>query len=150
MPMKDRFPILLVEDNPDDVFFVKRAFTQAGVENPIHVVSSGQEAIEYLQGDRDFSDRQKFPMPGLVLLDLKMPRVSGFDVIEWMRKDRRAKLIPVVILSSSALPDDVNRAYALGANAYMVKPPSIDALQRLFETIFKFWAAGEQPTFEGD
>jgi DNA-binding response OmpR family regulator len=89
-------------------------------------------------------------MPKLVLLDLKMPRLNGFDVIEWMRRHQPWKLTPIIILSSSALPQDVNRAYELGANAYMVKPADFRALERLFRTIADFWNAGITPTQDAE
>jgi CheY-like chemotaxis protein len=140
------FPILLVEDNPDDVFFVERAFHTAQIQHPLFTVGDGHGAINYLSGSAEYADRSVYPLPRLVLADLKMPRVSGFDLIEWMRKDKDCRLMPIVVLSSSALPADVNRAYALGANAYMVKPADARSLERLFQTIAEFWLAGETPT----
>src|SRR5687767_1280686 len=148
--MEANFPILLVEDDPNDVWLVKHAFQSAGISNPLRIVSDGQEAIDYLKGNGAFSDRGAFPLPRLVLLDLKMPRLNGFDVIVWMRRHYPWKLTPIIILSSSALPQDVNRAYELGANAYMVKPADYRALERLFRTIADFWNAGETPSPEAE
>ena len=144
--MEANFPILLVEDDPNDVWLVKHAFHNANISNPLRIVNDGQEAIDYLNGGGAYSDRGAFPLPKLVLLDLKMPRLNGFDVIGWMRHHYPWKLTPIIILSSSALPQDVNRAYELGANAYMVKPADYRALERLFRTIADFWSAGETPT----
>lgn len=141
-------PILLVEDDPNDVWLVKHAFQTAGINQPLHTVNDGQEAIDYLQGVGPFADRHAFPLPKLVLLDLKMPRLNGFDVIGWMRRHYPSKLTPIIVLSSSALPQDVNRAYELGANAYMVKPADFRALERLFRTIADFWNAGVTPSTE--
>jgi len=146
--MEANFPILLVEDDPNDVWLVKHAFQSANISNPLRIVNDGQEAIDYLKGLGAYSDRGAFPLPKLVLLDLKMPRLNGFDVIGWMRRHYPWKLTPIIILSSSALPQDVNRAYELGANAYMVKPADYRALERLFRTIADFWNAGETPTTE--
>ena len=146
--MEANFPILLVEDDPNDVWLVKHAFQSANISNPLRIVNDGQEAIDYLKGNGLYSDRGAFPLPKLVLLDLKMPRLNGFDVIGWMRRHYPWKLTPIIILSSSALPQDVNRAYELGANAYMVKPADYRALERLFRTIADFWNAGETPTTE--
>ena len=146
--MEANFPILLVEDDPNDVWLVKHAFQSANISNPLRIVNDGQEAIDYLKGNGAYSDRGAFPLPKLVLLDLKMPRLNGFDVIGWMRRHYPWKLTPIIILSSSALPQDVNRAYELGANAYMVKPAEYRALERLFLTIADFWNAGETPTTE--
>jgi len=143
--MNRSFPILLVEDEPDDVFFVQRAFHSADLKHPLFAVGDGQEAINYLSGKGPYADHSVYPLPQLVLADLKMPRVSGFDLIAWMRNDKHCKLVPIIILSSSALAADVNRAYALGANAYMVKPADAHSLERLFQTIAEFWMAGQKP-----
>jgi CheY-like chemotaxis protein len=143
--MKEGLPLLLVEDNPDDVFLFTRALSKAKRPHPLHVVASGYEAIDYLSGAGKHSDREAFPLPELIMLDLKMPGVSGFEVLKWIRSDGMARLIPVIVLSSSALTEDVNHAYSLGANAYMVKPANADALERLIQTISDFWYAGEKP-----
>jgi len=143
--MKAGLPLLLVEDNPDDVFLFTRALSKAKRPHPLHVVTSGREAINYLSGAGKYSDRDAFPLPDLIMLDLKMPVVSGFEVLKWIRSDGIARLIPVIVLSSSALIDDVNHAYSLGANAYMVKPADAVALERLIQTISDFWFAGEKP-----
>jgi CheY-like chemotaxis protein len=139
------YPILLVEDSPDDVLLIERAFQRADLDHPLRTVTDGQKAIEYLEGVDDYSDRAAFPFPGLVILDLKMPGVGGFDVIRWMRSHPQAKLVPIIVLSSSSLPSDVNRAYELGANAFMVKPADHKALERLLNTIGEFWLASEGP-----
>lgn len=143
--MNQSYSILLVEDNADDVFFLRRAFTAAGLEHPLNVVTDGQAAMDYLQGIGEYRDRNAHPLPRLVIADLKMPRVGGFELVQWMRQDPVLRLIPVVVLSSSSLAADVNRAYALGANAYMIKPPDPRALDQLFQTIAAFWTAGEPP-----
>jgi CheY-like chemotaxis protein len=123
---------LLVEDNEDDVFFMERAFQQAGVRNPLHVVRNGEEAIEYLSGQNDFSDRERYPLPDLIFLDLKMPGVNGFEVLKWMR-DQSLKL-PVAVLTSSPEEIDRQRAFELGAECYLLKPPSkemvLDCIKR--------------------
>jgi CheY-like chemotaxis protein len=143
--VKSTFPILLVEDNDDDVFLVRRAFHTVKIPHPLFTVTDGQKAIDYLSGKDSYADRSVYPFPRLVLADLKMPGVDGFDLIRWIRHDRNMRLIPIIILSSSALPEDVNRAYTLGASAYMVKPADPRALERLFGTIAEFWIAGEAP-----
>jgi CheY-like chemotaxis protein len=143
--LKSKFPILLVEDNFDDIFFVKRAFTAAHLEHPLFTVENGQQAIDYMRGVGQFAEH---PLPRLVIADLKLPAVNGFDLIRWMRNDAKAKLIPIIVLSSSNLPADINLAYALGANAYMVKPPDPHAFERLFRTIAEFWDLGETPDYD--
>jgi CheY-like chemotaxis protein len=139
------YPILLVEDSPDDVLLIERAFQKSDLRHPLRSVTDGQKAIEYLEGIDDYSDRDTFPFPGLVILDLKMPGVGGFDVIQWMRRHPQAKLVPIIVLASSSLPADVNRAYELGANAFMVKPADHRALERLLRTMGEFWLASEGP-----
>jgi CheY-like chemotaxis protein len=143
--VNNSYPILLAEDRPDDVFFMERALQKARLKHPLRVVTDGQKAIEYLNGDGDYSDRTAFPFPGLVILDLNMPAVGGFEVVEWMRRNALTRLIPIIVLSSSAAPGDINRAYALGANAYMVKPADHRSLERLLQTIGEFWLATESP-----
>ena len=107
--------ILQVEDDPNDIFFLQRAMKKAGVLNPIQVARDGQQAIDYLQGVGKFADREKFPFPCLVLLDLKLPFVMGLEVLRWIRK-QPGRALPVVILTASAEDADIATAYSLGAN----------------------------------
>src|SRR6185295_10702187 len=117
------FTVLLVEDDLNDIFLVKRAFKLARVKNPLQVVTDGQEAVAYLKGDGKYADRDMYPLPKLMVMDIKMPRRSGFEVLDWVKHNSGIlKRIPIVIVSSSEDPGDINRAYELGANAYMVKP----------------------------
>src|SRR5262245_2907732 len=109
--------ILVAEDLDGDVEILKRAFSKAGGDARLHLVRDGQEAIEYLQRDPN-----THVLPAMLLLDLKMPRVSGFEVLEWLRKHPGLHRLIVVIFTSSDVPEDVNRAYDLGANSYLVKP----------------------------
>ncbi len=120
--MNTQSKFLLVEDNEDDVFFMERAFQQAGVRNPVHVVRNGEEAIEYLSGQNGFSDRREHPLPDLIFLDLKMPGMNGFEVLRWMRA--QSVNIPVAILTSSPEDIDRERARELGAECYLLKPPT--------------------------
>jgi two-component system response regulator len=131
-------PILQVEDDPNDVFFLQRAMTKACVENDVHVASDGQQAIDYLQGAGKFADRQKFPLPCLVLLDLKLPLVMGLDVLRWIRQESGLAL-PVVMLTASAQTADIATAYALGANAFLVKPSQAGKLEEMVKAIKDFW-----------
>src|SRR5688572_19335100 len=111
-------PILQVEDDPNDVFFLQKAMNKVGVTNPIHVVSDGQEAIDYLKGNGKFFDRAIFPFPCLVLLDLKLPYVMGLEVLRWIREQPWSNL-PVIMLSASAEDADIGTSYRLGANAFL-------------------------------
>ena len=113
--------ILQVEDDPNDVLFLRRAMEKVGEANLIQVASNGREAIAYLEGSGKFSDRAQFPFPWLVLLDLKLPYVMGLDVLKWIRKQPWPAL-PVVMLTASAEDIDIAAAYRLGANAFLRKP----------------------------
>jgi CheY-like chemotaxis protein len=127
--------ILHVEDDPNDTLLLAHAFRKAGVIFEIQAVSDGDQAMEYLRGVNAFSDRKKHPMPQLILLDLKMPRVSGFDVLAWLRANDSFKQLPVVVLSSSNHDADIKRAYDLGAKSYLVKPVGFEALVELVKTL---------------
>lgn len=132
--------ILLAEDEVNDVFLMERAFRKAKLLNPLKVVSDGEEAIAYLNGDGRFADRREFPLPILVLLDLKLPRRTGLDVLEWIRSQNSTlRRVPVVILTSSKQSVDVNRAYDLGANSYLVKPVDFDGLLSMVKALEMYW-----------
>ena len=113
--------ILHAEDDPDEAFFLARTLRKQGVPLALQQVPDGQAAIEYLSGATSFRDRQKYPLPVAVLLDIKMPRKDGFDVLEWVRKQPQFRSLPVIVLTSSERPEDQRRAAALGATAYMTK-----------------------------
>lgn len=134
------FTVLLVEDDLNDIFLVKRAFKMAHVQNPLQVVTDGQEAVAYLRGDGKYADRATYSLPKLIVTDIKMPRISGFEMIEWVKTQHGAlRRIPIIVVSSSEDPSDINRAYELGANAYMVKPVNFKAVEHLFESITNYW-----------
>ncbi|MGH7590384.1 MAG: response regulator, partial [Gemmatimonadales bacterium] len=128
---RDNAVILLVEDDANDVLLIRRAFAKAGAAGAIHSVSDGDAAVAYLQGEAPYADRTRHPLPDLVLLDIKLPRRSGLDVLQWMRAQIPLQRLPTVMLTSSRDGGDVNRAYDLGANSYLVKPVSFDSLQEL-------------------
>ena len=131
-------PILQVEDDPNDVFLLKHAMTKAGVANPIQVASDGQQAIEYLQGTGQFADRERFPRPCLILLDLKLPYVMGLDVLKWIREQPGA-FLAVVMLTASGEDRDIVTAYRLGANAFLTKPSEPAKLVGMAKAIRDFW-----------
>ena len=131
--------ILLVEDSEDDVFLMRRALKGAKIKNPLVVVEDGQQAVEYLAGTGDFADREKYPFPAVVFLDLKLPMKSGLEVLEWIRKQAGLENLVVLVLTSSSEPSDLKRAYALGANSYLVKPPTADQLLDLANAFKWYW-----------
>ena len=136
-PTPDR--ILLVEDNPYDAALIQRAIAKARILNPVEVVDDGEKAIAYLTGQPPYDDREKCPLPVVTLLDLKLPKRSGFEVLEAVRSVPMVKRLPIVVLTSSGQTADVNRAYDLGANSYLVKPVGTDALVDLLKTIETYW-----------
>ena len=131
--------ILLADDDPNDVFLIQRAFKKISVRNPMCVVNDGEEAVAYLNGTGEFFDRSRYPRPVLLLLDLKMPRKSGFDVLNWVRQQPGLKRLVIVVFTSSNQSSDVNRAYDLGANSYIVKPAGFDNLLNLVEGLDRYW-----------
>jgi len=139
LSMDERATILVVEDDPNDLFFLKRAFSAVHAKCLMQAVGDGAEAIDYLRGVDDYSDRRRFPIPALILMDLKMPRMDGFEFLGWLRREPGLKLIPVVILSSSNLPHDVKRAYELGANSFIVKAQDSAALPETLSTLAMYW-----------
>lgn len=135
-----QFTVLLVEDDLNDIFIVKRAFRTARIQNPLQVVTDGEEAISYLRGEGKYGNRETHPLPSLIVMDIKMPRRSGFEVLEWVKGSTQPlRRIPIIIVSSSHSVEDINRAYELGANAYMVKPMDYRAVEHLFESITHYW-----------
>jgi CheY-like chemotaxis protein len=138
MEMRD-FPVLLVEDNEDDVLFVQRAFRRAKLSNALPVVEDGDAAVAYLSGHGEYADRNRHPMPTLILLDIKLPRRSGLEVLEWLRAQPGLRRIPVVMLTSSKESADVDRAFDLGASGYLVKPVDFDGLLEMVKTIGVYW-----------
>lgn len=137
--MSESHTILIVEDNPTDVMLIRRALARLKIANPVQVVADGDRAVDYLSGHDDYADRMQFPLPALILLDLKLPRRSGLEVLEWLRRQEGLRRVPVVMLTSSRQSDDVNRAYDLGANSYLVKPVEFDGLQEMLGTINTYW-----------
>lgn len=115
-------PFLVVEDEAVDALLLQRAFSKANVLNPVHIVRDGDQAVEYLQGSGAFADRSRFPLPKVMFLDLKLPRRSGLEVLEWLRSRPGLKRLSVVVLTSSREVSDVNRAWDLGVSSYLVKP----------------------------
>ena len=138
--------ILHVEDDPNDVLLIGRALRKAEMSASVQVVNDGDQAVDYLSGNNAYALREQFPLPALVLLDLKLPRKSGIEVLQWIRSKPGLRRIPVVMLTSSRQPIDINRAYDLGVNAYLVKPVSFETLVEMLRTVDSFWLrVNEQP-----
>jgi CheY-like chemotaxis protein len=131
--------ILLIEDNRMDVELTLNAFKEARIANTIQVARNGQEGLDYLFGRGEFADRQKYPLPYLILLDLKMPRVDGFEVLRQVKAAPILKRIPVIILTSSKEEGDRALSYDTGANSYLVKPVSFEGFAEVVRQINGYW-----------
>lgn len=131
--------ILLVEDDENDILLMKRAFNRARLANPLKVVQDGDEAIDYLSGNGIYRDREQYPLPLMVLLDLRMPKKDGFQVLAWIRSQPEFETLPVVVLTSSAEQPDALQAFKLGANSYLVKPAQFDDLVQLMLRLQGYW-----------
>ncbi len=138
------FSILVIEDDPNDIFLLKRALRINNIVNPVQVLTDGAEAIAYLTGFERHVEPAAYPR--FILLDLKIPRRSGFEVLEWMQNHPSFESIPKIVLTSSSEKKDVSQAFALGATSYMVKPADFHELEKMVRTIFDYWTACLQPT----
>jgi CheY-like chemotaxis protein len=134
--------VLHIDDDANDTALLQAATRKAGVQFMLQNVEDGEQAIAYLSGSGIFSDRRLFPLPSLILLDLKMPRATGLEVLKWIRKHPELGRLPVVILSGSELQDDIRQAYVGGANSYLVKPIGFEALVALVRNITTVWLKG--------
>lgn len=138
--------VLLVDDSEDDLMLMSHATKVAGVDNPIIQLRSGKEAIDYLRGADGYANRERFPVPCLIITDLKMPKIDGFDLLQWMREKREFDSIPRIVVSSSSRQDDRKRASDLGACAYFQKPLQLDDLVGLVRHLDATWIAKHCPT----
>jgi len=137
--MNSKSVILHVEDDPNDVLLVGLAFRKAGLGVNLQVVNDGEQAVQYLAGEGGYADRHAFPVPALVLLDVKLPRRSGLEVLGWVRGREELRRLPIVMLTSSNQAADVNRAYDLMANSYLVKPSALEELVEVIKKITGYW-----------
>lgn len=139
------YHILLVEDDENEIFFVRESFGRAGIVNPLEVVKNGQEAIEYLSGEGQYADRSRYPLPCLIILDLQMPRCTGIEVLQWLRAQADLRCLPVIIHTGSAQERDVDKLYRSGANAFVVKPGLMEDRIELAKHIKGFWLRFNEP-----
>jgi len=136
--MENTPTILLVEDNEPDALFIRSALKKSKVPHSLQVVGDGERAIQYLAGDGNYSDRDAYPLPRLVLLDLGLPGKSGFDVLEWITHHAKPGIYSVVVLSGSNRPEDVVRAHELGARSFLTKPSSFDDLVEMVMSVTEY------------
>jgi len=131
--------ILLVEDNPRDVRLTQRAFAQAGMPHDLRIVRDGDEALAYLHREGQYKEPQLSPRPDLILLDLNLPRMSGHELLDFLKQDQRFRQIPIIVLTTSGRADDVRLAYEAGANAYLLKPVEFARFTEIMEHLGRFW-----------
>ena len=136
--------ILLAEDDDNDVLLVQSALREAGVLTPVHVVRDGDEAILYLTGVGKYANRAEYPLPSLLLLDLKMPCKNGFEVLQWIRSEPNLRALRVIVLTGSTHLHDLNKAYQFGANSFLVKPSDFKDLIDLFKPLHSYWLVTDQ------
>jgi len=132
--------ILLAEDREDDVILIQRAFKRSGFAIPLKIVRDGDEAIRYLIGAEQYADRERYPIPSLFLLDLKMPLKDGFEVLRWIKQQPELKEIPVIVLTLSNRIRDVNQAYALGAYSFLIKSTDFEDAAAFSQSLAYYWS----------
>jgi len=138
--------VLLVDDSPNDALLMAAVFARAGLEHPLQFVTDAEEAAAYLRGEGRYADRREFPTPAVVLLDLNMPRQNGFEVLAWIRRQPLLSRVRVYILSASSRQQDIDLAFDLGVNAFLVKPGSLDELSHLAQTLLSWLKVGHYAT----
>jgi len=131
--------ILLAEDSADDVFLIRSAFKKNGFQDPIYVVSNGEQVLKYLKAEGPYADRKEYPVPHLLLLDLNMPRLNGFEVLSWIRGRQEWMCLPVIVLTTSFYGPEIKRAYDLGANSFITKPPEFSHLVASLKEVGEHW-----------
>jgi CheY-like chemotaxis protein len=137
--MPFRLPILVVDDNDDHVLLLRRAFQKAGIRSPVQVAVTGEDAIVYLGGTGNYSNWRNFPLPSIVLLDLKLPGLNGFEVLRWVRQHPGLKPLRIAMLTSSFLPEEVDQAHQMGANVFLTKPVDLDNLIEMMKVFRAHW-----------
>lgn len=148
-PVDRNLTILVAEDNEDYAVILQTAMKSIGWTNPIRIVPDGKEVIKYLSGDGKYSDRETWPFPSVMFVDIKMPLADGFDVLRWVRSHPDCSVLPTMMLSSSDDERDVRLAYELGANGYFVKPAEVVDLKAMLKSAYEFWAWCTKPKLTG-
>lgn len=136
--------LLHVEDDPNDALLVQLACKKLDLSAQLRAVDDGDKAMAYLSNRPPFEDKGLYPLPGFILLDIKLPGSSGFEVLSWIRSRPESRYVPVILLSSSTQPEDIRKAYDLGANSFMAKPSSLEGIVEMVRIAHKYWAGYNQ------
>jgi CheY-like chemotaxis protein len=143
--MSKKLVILAAEDDPNDLELLRHVIGETGVEVNFQSADDGEQLVNYLRGEGKFSDRDAYPVPDIVVLDLKMPRMNGFEVLQWLRQEPGLARIPTVVLSGSGLESDIEEAYRLGANTYFTKPGQLAELRKIIGALIDYWRRSQRP-----
>lgn len=143
--MNETLPILIAEDDENDALILQRALRKVGFNNPFHISPTGTDAVRYLKGEERYSNREVHRFPRILFTDIKMPEMDGFELLHWLRSNPECSIIPTIVLSASQLDSDVTRAYQLGANSYIAKPPDFDQLVVVLRLVFDYWQMCQKP-----
>jgi CheY-like chemotaxis protein len=137
--------ILIIEDNEDDAFLLRAALNREGINSSVHLVANGKEGVRYLLGEGAYADRVQSPLPDVIFTDLNLPIMSGFDVLSWLKGHPELSVLPTMVISASNRDEDIQKAYQLGANAYLIKPGSLAQLQKIIRAAHDFWSFCVKP-----
>ena len=132
----NHYPFLMAEDNPDDILITRRAWKKGNIRNPLYVVKDGEEAIDFLYKKGSHTEA---PKPSLMLLDLNMPKMNGFEVLSQLKSDNKYKKMPILVLTSSSRDEDIDRAYELGCNSYICKPVNFENFIKAIKETYQYW-----------
>lgn len=143
--MSNKLVILAAEDDPNDLELLRHVVAENGVQVNFQAADDGEQLIHYLRGEGKFADRDLHPIPDIVVLDLKMPRMNGFEVLQWLRQEPGLARIPAVVLSGSGLESDIEEAYRLGANTYFTKPGQLAELRKIIGSLIDYWRRSQRP-----
>jgi len=138
-------PVLYADDDENDLFLMARAFNKIGITHPLQTVSDGKAAVAYLSGTPPYANREAYPLPCLLLLDLSLPGRHGLEVLTWLKNDPSHATMPVVVMTSSNQESDISRAYSLGADGFIIKPGDPDELLRIVKSLQQYWLSDKRP-----
>jgi CheY-like chemotaxis protein len=143
--LDQKITVVIAEDDEDDVMLLENALEAIACEHVVRIVRDGRELLDYLKGEGKYGDRKRYPFPNVLLLDIKMPRLSGLDVLRWLSKHPECSVMPTIVFSASEIEGDIKLAYELGASAYFVKPMAFQNLKEILRSMFEFWGKCVKP-----